>query len=182
MKTQDQVTANSTQKRIVLFAISGAVIVIIVAAVFFFAAPARQPAPTVEFTLLDGNKLSLAELRNRPVLVSFWATSCPPCVEEVSDLIALYRELHPRGLEFIAVAMPYDPPSHVLAFSRRYRIPYPIALDVEGKVVRAFDVGPIPAAFLISPEGNVVYRQLGKLDIGKVRRIILRLLDNGKMS
>ncbi|GMR04053.1 MAG: TlpA disulfide reductase family protein [Gammaproteobacteria bacterium] len=134
----------------------------------------------MEFILLDENKLSLTELRGRPVLVGLWATSCPPCVEEVPDLIALYRELHPRGLEFIAVAMPYDPLSHVLAFSRRYRIPYPIALDVAGKAVRAFDVGPIPAAFLISPEGNIVYHQLGKLDIGKAQRIILRLLGEEK--
>ena len=173
---------NPAQRRIAIFAISSVVILIVVAAVFFLAPPAPRLAPVVEFILLDGNKLSLADLRGRPVLVGFWATSCSPCVEEVPDIIALYRELHPRGLELIAVAMPYDPPSHVLAFSRRYRIPYPVALDVAGKAVRAFGVGPIPAAFLISPEGNIVYHRIGKLDIDKARRIILRSLGGGKTS
>src|SRR3989344_8833128 len=51
----------------------------------------RTPAPAVEFGLLDGSRASLAELRGRPVLLVFWATSCPPCVDEVPDLVKLHQ-------------------------------------------------------------------------------------------
>jgi peroxiredoxin len=127
----------------------------------------------VEFQLLNSRKMTLASLRGKPVLVAFWATNCKPCVEELPDLITLYKDLQPRDFELIAVAMPYDPPLRVQTFVKNQRVPYPVALDVEGKVMRAFDGVPyVPMAFLISPAGKIVYRQAGKLDIAKVRRII----------
>ncbi len=135
--------------------------------------PARRGVTETEFQLLDGKKITLMELRGRPVLVAFWATNCKPCVEELPDLITLYKDLQPRDFELIAVAMPYDPPLRVQTFVKNQRVPYPVALDVEGKVMRAFDGVPyVPMAFLISPAGKIVYRQAGKLDIAKVRRII----------
>ena len=143
--------------------------------------PAPRRAVNAEFPLLDGNKITLAELRGRPVLVAFWATNCKPCVEELPDLIKLYNELHPRGLELIAVAMPYDPPLRVQTFVRNQRVPYPVALDVEGKVVRAFDGVPyVPMAFILDTSGKIAYQQAGKLDIAKARRIIERELPARK--
>lgn len=150
----------------VLAAIAGLVVTL-------WPAPALHGVADVEFQLLDGRKMSLAGLREKPVLVAFWATNCKPCIEELPDLITLYKELHPRGFELIAVAMPYDPPLHVQTFVKNQRVPYPVALDVEGKVVRAFDGVPyVPMAFLISPDGKIAYRQAGKLDIAKAHRII----------
>ncbi|MBI3898772.1 MAG: TlpA family protein disulfide reductase [Gammaproteobacteria bacterium] len=128
--------------------------------------------PDLHLTLLDGRRITLGELRGRPVLVTFWATSCAPCVEELPDLIKLYGELHPRGFELIAVAMPYDPPIHVQSFVHTRQVPYTVALDVEGTVMRTFDgVRVIPAAFLIDPDGRIVDRQTGKLDVERTRRI-----------
>ncbi len=141
--------------------------------------PARRSMAETEFQLLDGRKLTLTALRGRPLLVAFWATSCKPCVEELPDLIKLYKELNPKGFELIAVAMPYDRPLDVQNFVRERNVPYPVALDVEGKVVRAFDGVPyVPMAFLISPAGKIVYQQTGRLDIAKARRIIEAGLSN----
>lgn len=139
--------------------------------------PSATPPSETEFTLLDGRKISLQSLRGRPVLVSFWATTCPPCVEELPDLIRLYQEWHPLGLELVAVAMPYDPPILVQEFVQRRGVPYPVALDIDGKVTRAFGGVPyVPAAFLIAPNGNVVLSYTGRLDIAKARRIISKYL------
>lgn len=158
----------------VLAAIAGLVVTL-------WPAPALHGVADVEFQLLDGRKMTLASLRGKPVLVAFWATNCKPCIEDLPDLIKLYNELHPRGFELIAVAMPYDPPLHVQTFVQKQNVPYPVALDVEGKVVRAFDGVPyIPMAFLISPAGKIVYQQAGKLDIAKVRRIIEHELPGKK--
>ena len=131
----------------------------------------------VEFQLLDGRKIALSALRGKPVLLAFWATNCKPCVEELPDLIKLYNDLHPKGFELIAVAMPYDPPLHVQTFVKNQRVPYPVALDAEGKAVRVFDGVPyVPMAFILDANGKIAYQQAGKLDIAKARRIIEREL------
>lgn len=146
-------------------------------ATWLFPPAPRIPSGT-EFTLLDGRTLALHSLRGRPVLVSFWSTTCRPCLEELPDLIQLYREWGPRGLVMIAVAMPYDPPLHVQEFVRRHTVPYPIALDVLGETTRAFGGVPyVPTAFLIGPAGNTELVYTGRLDLNKVRRIIARYLD-----
>ena len=141
--------------------------------VMLWPAPGPQLVADTEFHLLDGRKLALKELRGRPVLVAFWATNCKPCIEELPDLIKLYNELHPKGFELIAVAMPYDPPLNVQTFVKKQHVPYPVALDVEGKIVRAFDGVPyVPMAFILDTNGKIAYQQAGKLDIAKARRII----------
>jgi peroxiredoxin len=134
-------------------------------------------APDVELTLFDGTRVGLAQMRGRPLLVTFWATTCSPCVEELPDLIALYQELRARGMQMVAIAMPYDPPNYVQQFRDQHRIPYPIALDLEGHAVRAFGVSVIPVAYLIGPNGRIEYTQTGKLDTGRVRQIVAPHLD-----
>jgi len=139
--------------------------------------PAPPIPPETEFVLLDGNKLILQSLRGRPVLISFWATTCAPCVEELPDLIRFYKDLHPRGLEMIAVAMPYDPPIRVQEFVQRHNVPYPVALDVQGVVTSAFGGVPyVPTVFVIAPNGKTELSYTGRLDIAKARRIISRYL------
>ena len=139
--------------------------------------PSSAPPPETEFTLLDGRKITLRSLRGRPVLISFWATTCGPCVEELPDLIRLYNVWHPLGFELIAVAMPYDPPALVQEFAQRRGLPYPVALDVQGKLTSAFGGVPyVPAAFLIAPNGNIVMNSIGRLDTDKARRIIAKYL------
>jgi len=154
--------------------ISAAVLAWLVAVLIL---PSTSVPKQTEFVLLDGSKLSLQALRGRPVLVSFWATTCVPCVDELPDLIRLYQEWHGLGFELIAVAMPYDPPSLVQKFAQRYALPYPVALDIDGKVTSAFGGVPyVPAAFLIAPNGNVELSYTGRLDIAKTRRIIVKYL------
>ena len=149
------------------------------AALLAWLLPSQQPDPPGElkFTLLDGRTLTLAELRGRPVLVAFWATSCAPCVEEVPDFIQLYRDYRPRRFELIAVAMPYDPPLHVQKFVQQHDVPYPVALDLPGEAAKVFGgVDFIPQAFLLNTSGEIVYRQVGKLDLERVQRLLEALL------
>lgn len=142
--------------------------------------PSARRTPTVEFTLINGAKLAVNELQGRPVLINFWATSCKPCIEEIPELTQLYVELRPRGLQIIGVAMPYDPPARVLEFSKRYGIPYPVALDIDGRTISAFgDVAAVPTTLLIAPDGRILLRRTGVLDVPKVRQTILRLLEEG---
>ena len=147
-------------------------------------APLRlTQAPDITLTTLQGRRVEFSELRGAPVLVSFWATTCPRCLEEIPHLSELYRELAPRGLEVIGVAMPYDPPNRVVELTRARQIPYPIALDIQGDAVRAFgNVSLTPSSFLIAPDGRIVQRYTGQLDINKVRSLVLKMLSASQYS
>ena len=152
------------------------VVVLAVAAIWFMPAGLRQAPPLVGKTL-DGRTLTLEQLRGKPVLVTFWATTCPSCVEEMPHLIELYRELNPKGLEIIGVAMSYDPPEQVRAMAAKRQIPYPIVLDTQARIAHEFDnVRLTPTSVLISPEGRIVQYRLGLLDLPKLRETIQEML------
>ena len=131
------------------------------------------PAPDVSFITISGERISLGSLRGHPVLVTFWSTSCRPCMEDMTHLTRMHGELAAHGLEIVAVAMPYDPPNRVLEMARSRALPYTVALDVRGEVVNAFgDVPGTPTTFLIAPNGRIASRTVGPLDpVGLTKRI-----------
>lgn len=159
-----------------LIACAALVMVLALGAIWLMPAGLRQ-APLLVGKTLDGRTVTLAQLVGKPVLVTFWATTCPSCVEEIPHLIDLYQELHQRGLEIIGVAMHYDPPAQVRAMVEQRQIPYPIILDHEGRIAREFDnVQLTPTTVLISPEGRIVQYRLGLLDMPKLRQTISAML------
>ena len=140
-------------------------------------------APDITLTTLQGKQLGIPNPQGAPLLVSFWATSCPGCLEEIPHLIELYKELAPRGFEMIGVAMAYDPPNRVIALSQAKQLPYPIALDIRGEAANAFgNVSVTPSFFLIAPDGRVIHRQTGKLELNKVRSLVVDMLAQTQRS
>lgn len=137
-----------------------------------------QAAPQLSLKYVDGKQTQLADYKGRPVLVTFWATSCPGCIEEMPHLIELYEELAPKGLEIIGIAMPYDRPDHVMEMRRRKNINYPIVVDVEGKAVQAFgNVALTPTSFLIGPDGKIISHKIGEMDMELLHARIITLLN-----
>ena len=135
-------------------------------------------SPDITLLTVDGEQLSLAGLRGKPILLTFWATTCPGCLREMPHLIELYRELSPRGLEIIAIAMSHDKPSHVLSMRKSRNIPYPVALDIDGSAARAFgNVRLTPTSFLVAPDGRIVLRRTGEMNMLKLRKNILNMLQ-----
>jgi len=145
---------------------------------YLWLAPAGlQTSPDISLVTIDGEQLQLASLRGNPLLVTFWATTCPGCIREVPHLIELYEELSPQGLEIIGIAMDYDPPNRVLAVRNARNIPYPVALDIHAEAAHAFgNVRLTPTSFLIAPDGRIVYRKTGEISMAKLRQDILGLL------
>jgi len=151
--------------------------VVLTFAVSWFIPAGLRPAPPLVGQTLDGRTLTLQQFHGRPVLITFWATTCPSCIEEIPHLIDLYQELHPKGLEIIGVAMSYDPPDQVRAMVQQRQIPYPIVLDSQEQIAREFDnVRLTPTTVLISPDGRIVQYRLGLLDMPKLRETIEAML------
>ena len=139
-----------------------------------------QLAPDVSFTTLEGKKFSMQDLRGKLVLVKFWATSCVTCVKQMPDTIAFYQEFSPKGFETIAIAMNYDPPNYVLNFAQTRQLPFPVALDIDGKIAQAFgDIRLTPTALLIDKQGRVLKRYLGEYDKADFRATVERALAAG---
>ena len=144
---------------------------------FWLSESGLQQAPDLALQFIDGRKPDLHELGTGPLLVTFWATPCETCIKKTPELKALYKRLNPHGLELVAVAMSYDPPNRILAFSEDNEIPYPIALDIDGSVAKAFgDVALTPTTFLISADMNIVMSTVGELNIEKLEKEIFSLL------
>ena len=158
----------------------GLIIMLMFLATYWFSSGRLVIAPTLAFKIVDGRTFKLSQFQGQPVLVVFWATTCSSCVKEIPHLIDLYQELAPQGLEIIAVAMAYDPPSQVMEMRQRKQIPYPIALDVQGKVAMAFgDVQQTPTTFLINPQGEIEQQTTGKLNLAQLRTTLYSMLETG---
>lgn len=144
--------------------LAGLVIVALVVA-GYFAFFSQHKAPDVTFVDLQGNKLSTQDLRGKVVMVNFWATSCTTCVKEMPQMVDIYKKYQGRGLEFVAVAMSYDPPNYVVNFVQTRQLPFKVALDIEGKLAKSFgDVQLTPTTFVIDKKGYIVKRYLGEPD------------------
>lgn len=160
-----------------------AIVVIALMAYLWFGPSGVQSAPDIHFKIIDGRTISLKDLRGKPVLVNFWATSCPGCIKEMPHLINLYNQYHKQGFELIGVAMPEDRPDNVMEMAKQKKIPYPIAIDIKGEAVAAFgDVQLTPTSFLIDPSGEIIKQKIGEIDMPRLSKQIADLLATGKKS
>lgn len=155
-----------------------AVALVGILAYVWFTPSGLKRAPAVSVTTLEGQQVELNELRGSPVLVTFWATTCPGCVKEMPHLVELYNELGPKGLKLIALAMSYDPEEQVREMVKLKRLPYTVALDSDGSAAKAFgDVKLTPTSFLIAPDGRIVQQKLGEMDMDRLHNRIVGMLQ-----
>lgn len=120
-------------------------------------------APALELRSLDGRSVSLAELRGRVVVVSFWATWCPPCVEELPSLARLQRELGGAGLTVLAVNYMEGPP-RIRTFLEKHPVDLTILRDADGGAARAWKTRFFPSTYVIDPAGRIRLVARGELD------------------
>ncbi len=137
---------------------------------------AGMAAPDVTFATLDGGRPTLAALADRgAVLVSFWASDCRTCLAEAPELEALRERYAPRGFELVSVAMPYDRPDFVLEAAGDWK--HPVALDIEGEVLAAFEPVPgTPTGYLVGRDRQVLARWTGAADLEALERTLESLL------
>jgi len=137
-------------------------------------------APDVTFISIAGDKISTPALRGKVVMVNFWATSCASCVREMPAMVDTYNKFKGQGLEFVAVAMQYDPPNYVLNFTETRKLPFTVALDAGGDLAKAFgDVSMTPTTFVIGKDGSILKRYVGEPDFAEVHALLQQALTAG---
>ena len=127
--------------------------------------------------LLDGSSKTTADLKGRVTLVNFWATSCTACVAEMPRIIATHGKYQARGYDTMAVAMSYDPPSHVVNFAQSRKLPFQVAIDNSGAIAKAWgDVQVTPTTYVVNKRGEIVKRYVGEPDFADLHLLIEKLL------
>jgi peroxiredoxin len=139
----------------------------------------RSQVPEVTFTTIEGKKISLSSLRGKMVLVNFWATDCPGCIKEMPKLVKTYEKYRNQGLEIIAVAMPDDPPTEVVNYTRKNNIPFPVMDDGDGAITNAFgEIRLTPTTIIISPDGKMLGKTIGEIDFSQLETLLNKSLVN----
>lgn len=165
-------------KKFILPAFAVVILTSAITTVFYLDNNDLTRIPDISLSIIDGREIKLSALQGKPLLITFWATTCSTCVKEIPNLIKFYNDLEDDEIEIVAIAMPYDPPNLVVALSEEHSIPYPVALDINGNAVKAFgDIQVTPTSFLIDPAGNVVDKSYGEIDIETLKQKLKILLQ-----
>jgi thiol-disulfide isomerase/thioredoxin len=136
-----------------------------------FSEQAVQALWSAEFDAVAGGTLALSALKGSPLVLNFWATWCPPCVEEMPLIDAFYRENQSKGWQVIGLAI--DQPSRVRSFLAQSSVSYPIGLagmngSEFGKILGNSD-GSLPFTVVFDAQGRLTFRKLGKLTPEEVK-------------
>lgn len=123
-------------------------------------AAAWAQAADFQVTDTEGKSHRLSDYKGKWVLVNYWATWCPPCLEEIPDLIALHGKKS-NNLVVIGVAMDYKNAKQVTDFAEGLLVDYPIVLGNAQVVSQIGPVQGLPTTYLYNPEGKMVAQQVG---------------------
>lgn len=124
--------------------------------------PGQPQAPALELIGLDGRRHTLADYRGKVVLVNFWASWCPPCVEEIPSLNRLQTKLAGKDFTILGIDMGEDAET-VRRFLEQVPAEYPVLLDPDDSAVKPWKLRAFPTTFLIDREGRIRYGYFGGL-------------------
>jgi peroxiredoxin len=123
----------------------------------------ERKAPSFCLKTLDGNQVVLDDLKGKPILLKFWATWCPSCVEEL-PMMEKFSEGRKDQLVILMAAIDGEKERKVQRVIKKNNITLPVLLDPKAKTARAYGVSFIPISFLINREGFIVGTVVGERD------------------
>ncbi len=128
-------------------------------------------APDFTLATLNGDIVSLNDLKGKVILLNFWATWCPPCRKEIPDFIKLYDKYNKDGLEIVGVTLNSGALKDVQTFVKQNKMNYPILTDIDGQETQmtAMKYGKavnqpitgVPTSFIIDRDGYIVKMYIG---------------------
>lgn len=129
---------------------------------------AAEPVPgfwDLQWSTPGGTPLWLKDFRGKPLLINFWATWCPPCIEELPLINAFFNKNHANGWQVIGLAV--DKPASVQAFLQKMPLDFPVAIDALAGSDLGRELGnpsgSLPFSVALNAQGVIVQRKLGRL-------------------
>ena len=125
----------------------------------------EQALWSMEFERPEGGMVSLQSMAGKPLLLNFWATWCPPCVDELPMLNDFYRQQSPAGWQVLGLAI--DQPSAVRKFLQRIPLEFPVGLAGLGGTDLGRSLGNLtgglPFTVVLGASGRVLHRKMGQV-------------------
>ena len=159
-------------------------LVLIVVSFIAFAQPdtdGLRKGPNFKVENLEGDIIELnKELGNGPILLSFWATWCKPCIEELSEFKKIYNEFKDNGFKMFAISTDDERTvAKVKPFVKSKNYDFPVLLDTNSDVARLYYAQAMPFSVILNEDGYIVYSHLGYMrgDELKVREKISEMIN-----
>ncbi len=149
-------------------AVAGALV--LAALVWLVARPAKphtvelgEKAPGFTLPRMPDGAISLAHFRGQVVVLNFWASWCPPCVDEAPSLEAFAQKVERRGVVVLGVSVDQDPAA-LEKFIAQYHLTYPIARDPSWALPHRYGTYKIPETYIIDRSGHLAEKIIGETD------------------
>jgi len=123
----------------------------------------KVPAPNFTLEDLNGRKIRLKGLKGKVIFLNFWATWCPPCVQEMPTMEKLHKTFGQKGLTVLAVNYREDA-KEVKKFFSKYKLTFIALLDLDGKVAERYRAWGLPVTVIINKRGEIVAKVIGSRD------------------
>jgi len=144
-----------------------------------------KPLPKVDIKDVEGNPFSTSDIKNdgKPIIISFWATWCKPCIKELTTIADVYDDwVEETGVKIYAVSIDDSRSTNqVRPLVNGKNWEYTVLLDPNGAFKRAMNVGPIPHTFLLNANGDIVWQHTSFSEGGELELIdLVRKLNKGE--
>jgi thiol-disulfide isomerase/thioredoxin len=140
--------------------------------------PQADAQSAAAFLLKDtaGRQHALSQYKGKWVLVNYWATWCPPCLEEVPDLVNLYDQRRKKDLMVLGVVFDYKDTQEVAEYVDDMLMSYPIVLGDEEVIAQIGPADALPTTYIYNPRGELVKIKRGLV----TRQYIEKIIGSGK--
>ena len=131
-------------------------------------------ASNVEFNLsdLEGKDHKLSDYKGKWVVVNYWATWCPPCVEEIPELVFFHDAHSKKDAVVLGINFEDSSEDKVKHFLEDYMVSYPVLLAEPDAYSELGKITGLPTTFIVSPEGHVVHKKVGSVSAKYLEKII----------
>jgi cytochrome c biogenesis protein CcmG/thiol:disulfide interchange protein DsbE len=164
MSNLSQILASKTGTRV----FSALVLVVAIGVVVLFAAPSyRQGEGSIagrvapDFAMeFKGQPAHLSDFRGKVVVLNFWFSTCPPCVEEIDSLNALQRLISPQGGTVLGINVDEEEGAYK-KFLIEHSVPFPNYRDESKKIAATYGTALFPETYIIGPDGRIMRKIVG---------------------
>lgn len=134
-----------------------------------------KEAPNFVAQDLEGNTFELESYKGKGVLLNFWASWCEPCEQEMPYMNSLYEKYKDKGIEILALNAD-ETPLVIDAFVQKYDLKFPILQDKGQKILRLYNVQPLPTTILIDKNGRVIQIVTGTLTEQGIENLLQKIV------